>query len=224
MFSSFTLKIIAVICMLCDHFGDAIIKPFSFFNVIGRIAFPIFAFQITEGYIHTKDLKKYFKRLIIFAIISQIPFMLFLSTFTSPFTLNIFFTLLLGLLSIYIYNKIPNKFLSIVVGIIISIFAEIINVDYGAWGVIIIMIFYIFKDKKVIMSLLYILSCFIKYLPNLLKYNFHYIYLLLLFGTTFSIFFIIAYNGKQGKKIKYFLYIFYPLHMLILYFINVALL
>lgn len=94
MFSSFALKIIAVICMLCDHLGDAIIKPFSFFNVIGRIAFPIFAFQITEGYIHTKDLKKYFKRLIIFAILSQIPFMLFLSTFTSPFTLNIFFTLL----------------------------------------------------------------------------------------------------------------------------------
>lgn len=222
MFSSFALKIIAVICMICDHFGDAIIKPFSFFNVIGRIAFPIFAFQITEGYIHTKDLKKYFKRLIIFAIISQIPFMLFLSTFTSSFTLNIFFTLLLGLLSIYIYNKISNKFLAIVIGIIISIFAEIINVDYGAWGVIIIMIFYIFKDKKVIMSLLYILSCFIKYLPYLLKYNFHYIYLLLLFGTAFSIFFIIAYNGKQGKKIKYFLYIFYPLHMLILYFINVA--
>lgn len=222
MFSSFALKIIAVICMFCDHFGDAIIKPFSFFNVIGRIAFPIFAFQITEGYIHTKDLKKYFKRLIVFAIISQISFMLFLSTFTSPFTLNIFFTLLLGLLSIYIYNKIPNKFLAIVIGIIISIFAEIINVDYGAWGIIIIMIFYIFKDKKVIMSLLYILSCFIKYLPNLLKYNFHYIYLLLLFSTAFSIFFIIAYNGKQGKKIKYFLYIFYPLHMLILYFINVA--
>lgn len=224
MFSSFALKIIAVICMLCDHFGDAIIKPFSFFNVVGRIAFPIFAFQITEGYIHTKDLKKYFKRLIIFAILSQIPFMLFLSTFTSPFTLNIFFTLLLGLLSIYIYNKISNKFLAIVIGIIISILAEIINVDYGAWGIIIIMIFYIFKDKKIIMSLLYILSCFIKYLPYLLKYNFHYIYLLLLLGTAFSIFFIIAYNGKQGKKIKYFLYIFYPLHMLILYFINVALL
>ena len=117
MFSSFALKIIAIICMLCDHFGDSIIKSFSFLNVIGRIAFPIFAFQITEGYTHTKDLKKYFKRLIIFAIISQIPFMLFLSTFTSSYTLNIFFTLLLGLLSIYIYNKIPNKFLAIVIGI-----------------------------------------------------------------------------------------------------------
>lgn len=70
MFSSFTLKIIAIIFMLCDHFGDAILKPFSFFNVLGRIAFPIFAFQLTEGYIHTKNLKKYFKRLIIFAIIS----------------------------------------------------------------------------------------------------------------------------------------------------------
>lgn len=83
--------------------------------LFGRIAFPIFAFQITEGYMHTKDLKKYFKRLILFAIISQIPFMLFLSTFTSPFTLNIFFTLLFGLFAIYIYDKIPNKFLGLVI-------------------------------------------------------------------------------------------------------------
>ena len=222
MFSSFTLKIIAIIFMLCDHFGDAILKPFSFFNVLGRIAFPIFAFQLTEGYIHTKNLKKYFKRLIIFAIISQIPFMLFSSTFTSRFSLNIFFTLFIGLFAIYIYYKSHNKFLGILVTIFLCALAQLIKTDYGAWGVCIIMIFYIFKDKKIWMCLLYLLSCLLKYLPYLLAYNFHYIYMLLLLGTASSIFFIILYNGKQGKKVKYLLYAFYPLHMLALYFINVA--
>lgn len=222
MFSSFTLKIIAIIFMLCDHFGDAILKPFSFFNVLGRIAFPIFAFQLTEGYIHTKNLKKYFKRLIIFAIISQIPFMLFSSTFTSRFSLNIFFTLFIGLFAIYIYDKSHNKFLGILVTIFLCALAQLIKTDYGALGVCIIMIFYIFKDKKIWMCLLYLLSCLLKYLPYLLAYNFHYIYMLLLLGTASSIFFIILYNGKQGKKVKYLLYAFYPLHMLALYFINVA--
>ena len=222
MFSSFTLKIIAIIFMLCDHFGDAILKPFSFFNVLGRIAFPIFAFQLTEGYIHTKNLKKYFKRLIIFAIISQIPFMLFSSTFTSRFSLNIFFTLFIGLFAIYIYDKLHNKFLGILVTIFLCALAQLIKTDYGAWGVCIIMIFYIFKDNKIWMCLLYLLSCLLKYLPYLLAYNFHYIYMLLLLGTASSIFFIILYNGKQGKKVKYLLYAFYPLHMLALYFINVA--
>ena len=222
MFSSFTLKIIAIIFMLCDHFGDAILKPFSFFNVLGRIAFPIFAFQLTEGYIHTKNLKKYFKRLIIFAIISQIPFMLFSSTFTSRFSLNIFFTLFIGLFAIYIYDKSHNKFLGILVTIFLCALAQLIKTDYGAWGVCIIMIFYIFKDKKIWMCLLYLLSCLLKYLPSLLASNFHYIYMLLLLGTASSIFFIILYNGKQGKKVKYLLYAFYPLHMLALYFINVA--
>ena len=222
MFSSFTLKIIAIIFMLCDHFGDAILKPFSFFNVLGRIAFPIFAFQLTEGYIHTKNLKKYFKRLIIFAIISQIPFMLFSSTFTSRFSLNIFFTLFIGLFAIYIYDKSHNKFLGILVTLFLCALAQLIKTDYVAWGVCIIMIFYIFKDKKIWMCLLYLLSCLLKYLPYLLAYNFHYIYMLLLLGTASSIFFIILYNGKQGKKVKYLLYAFYPLHMLALYFINVA--
>ena len=70
--TSFVLKIIALITMFCDHFGDAFIGHTSALNVIGRIAFPIFAFQISEGYIHTKNIKKYIARLLIFAIISQI--------------------------------------------------------------------------------------------------------------------------------------------------------
>ena len=80
--SSFILKLIAMVTMFIDHLGDTCFKQVTAMNVIGRIAFPIFAFQISEGYIHTKNLTKYFLRLFLFAFISQIPFMLFLSLFS----------------------------------------------------------------------------------------------------------------------------------------------
>ena len=110
--SAFVLKIIAIISMTFDHMSYLIFGEFSFMNYIGRIAFPIFAYQITEGYIHTHNLKKYFFRLFIFALISQIPFMLFSSLLSDEISLNIFFTLLLGLGAITIYdalNKIERK-------------------------------------------------------------------------------------------------------------------
>ena len=104
--TSFCLKIIAIISMFCDHLGDAIFKGFSYFNYIGRIAFPIFAFQISEGYIHTKNLKKYLIRLMVFALISQIPYILFLSLYSRGVRLNVFFTLALGLIAICLHSYI----------------------------------------------------------------------------------------------------------------------
>ena len=72
--SAYVLKLIAIITMLFDHSGYLIYGHLSWMNFVGRIAFPIFAFQISEGCIHTHNLKKYFVRLIIFALISQIPY------------------------------------------------------------------------------------------------------------------------------------------------------
>ena len=73
--SAFVLKMIAMITMFIDHLGYVVHNgSISWFNYIGRFAFPIFAFQISEGYIHTKDLKKYFFRLFLLAIISEIPY------------------------------------------------------------------------------------------------------------------------------------------------------
>ena len=109
--TSFVLKIIAVICMLFDHVGDVLIVDFSYFNLIGRIAFPIFAYQSVQGYIHTKNLKEHLLKLFIFACISQLPFYLFLSTFSNKFYLNVLFTFLLGLITLFVYDKCKNKFL-----------------------------------------------------------------------------------------------------------------
>lgn len=131
--------------MFCDHAGYAFLGSFSFFNLIGRIAFPIFAFQIVQGYIHTSNFKKYALRLLIFACISQIPFMMFLSTFSNTFYLNIFFTLFLGIICLYGYDKIKNKYLGVLFTILICIVAHFIQVDYGAYGVAVIFLFYIFS-------------------------------------------------------------------------------
>ncbi len=231
--TSFALKIIAMITMLIDHSGDAYFKRTTAMNFIGRIAFPIFAFQITEGYTHTKNLKKYFLRLFIFALLSQIPFWLFESTFTSNFTLNIFFTLFFGLLAIFCYDKLVNsKFivvknekintiLKIIFGIlpaiIFGIIAELAKFDYGFFGIAIIFIFYIFRNKKLTMSIIFILACIIKYFIEYLKYGNIIFYSLITTFTISSIIFILLYNGKQGRKIKYFLYAFYPVHLLILF-------
>lgn len=218
--SSFVLKIIAIVTMFIDHIGYAIFGKFSFFNYIGRIAFPIFAFQISEGYIHTRNLKKYFLRLFIFALISQIPFMLFYKLISNTFELNIFFTLLLGLACIYIYDKSKYKFTSIILSIVIGIIAEFSHCDYGFYGVAIILLFYIFKNNISLASIAFILATTIKYLIIIFKYGLYDAYIYLLICTIIPIIFINLYNGKKGKDTKYLLYLFYPIHLLLIYGIS----
>ena len=213
--------------MICDHTSNVFIGSFSYLNLIGRIAFPIFAFQLVIGYNNTKDLKKYIIRLLIFACISQIPFMLFLSTYTDKFLLNIFFTFLLGILAIYSYDKFKNKKYGKLIGllpvILIVLIAYLIKVDYGAFGIILIFIFYFFKNNKPLMCISFYILCFIKYLIyTLIPPTFNFYFLITNLCTFLSVFLIILYNGKQGKKIKYFFYIFYPSHLIILYIIKMV--
>lgn len=219
--TSFVLKIIACITMLIDHSGYIIFGGFSWFNYIGRLAFPIFAFQISEGYIHTHDLKKYFLRMGIFAMLSQIPFTLFTSLISNQFSLNIFFTLLLGLLAILLYDKIKIKVIGLALVGAIAYLGELLHVDYGYWGVLVIFAFYLFKSSKVFTSIAYFLLVLLKYLPNLLSSNFDIRYICLFIGTFTAILPILLYQNKQGRKMKYFLYFFYPVHLLILYFIGI---
>lgn len=216
--SSFVLKIIAIITMFIDHLGYAIFGKFSYFNYIGRLSFPIFAFQISEGYIHTKNLKKYFLRLFLFALVSQIPFMLFHSIISSDFSLNIFFTLFLGLLSIYIYDECKYKFLGIIASVLLALIAQFSHCDYGAYGVAIILIFYIFKNNIITSSMFFIIATLIRYFLSCIKYGiFQKKYLYLFICTIIPCLFFAAYNGKKGKNTKYLLYLFYPIHLILIY-------
>lgn len=233
--TSFILKVIAMATMVIDHFGDAYFKQISLMNLIGRIAFPIFAFQISEGYLHTKNLKKYFLRLFLFALTSQIPFMLFYSIYTDGFTLNIFFTLFIGLLAILLYDKITHfsfafiknekmvtcfkYFLGFLGVFLLGVLTQICHFDYGFFGIAIIFLFYLFRENKLAMILSFILACVLKYGIPYLQSDFNLWYIGLTIFTILPIVFICLYNKKQGPKVKYLLYFFYPVHLLILYFL-----
>jgi len=224
--TSFVLKIIGLLTMLCDHAGDAFIGEFSFLNLIGRIAFPIFAFQVVQGYMYTSNVKKYMLRLFLFACISQIPFMLFLSIFSNSYYLNIFFTLLLGIIGLYGYDKIKNKYLSFCLAIFILIASHFIQVDYGSYGVAVIFLFYIFNtkfiNKKIFMCFTFVLITILKYLPNIINYpSIAITYILCILFTCISLVPICFYNGKQGPKIKYLFYAFYPIHLFILWLLTI---
>ena len=210
--------------MFCDHSGDAFIGHFSFLNLIGRIAFPIFAFQVVQGYIHTHNVKKYALRLFIFAFISQIPFMLFLSTFYDSYYLNIFFSLFLGVICLYGFDKIKNRYLGVLFAILICVVGHFIQVDYGVYGIAVIFLFYVFSkifaNQKLLMCFTFVLVTTIKYLPDILSYPIaSYVYISCIIFTCIALIPICIYNGKQGPKIKYLFYTFYPVHLLVLYFI-----
>ena len=215
--SSFKLKIIAVVTMFCDHFGLCLTGGVaSLWNYIGRLAFPIFAYQISEGYFYTSNLKKYFLKLFVFAIISQIPFNLFEYALGFNYHLNVLFTLLLGLMAITVFDKSPNKIVGFAGVAICIALGHFLNVDYGYWGVLLVFCFYLFKDNKIITTIIFGLLVLAKYFTNLIDSGFYYQYILLAISTFIAIIPILLYNKKQGYKTKYFLYIFYPVHLAIL--------
>ena len=197
--------------MFLDHY-HYIIGGSKILNVVGRIAFPIFAFTLSEGYVHTRSLKKYLFRLFIFAVSIQMPSILF----GYDYSMNIFFTLFLGLLSIYIFNlkKINIIFKIILIGFVL-LFSQKFKLDYGMYGILLIMNFNIFRDYKfkILMNFL-VLNVFNMIFPKVFD----------LVDTQFfsliSLVFIFMYNGKKGRSMKYFFYLFYPIHFFILEVIN----
>ncbi|RRD40274.1 conjugal transfer protein TraX [Leptotrichia sp. OH3620_COT-345] len=203
----FTLKIIGIITMFIDHWHFIIGGP-EILNIIGRTAFPIFAFSLNEGYIHTRNLKKYLFRLLIFGIVIQSPVIIF----KMPYSVNIFFTLFTGLLIIYLYHLEKVNILMKVV--IISFLCYItlkFEFDYGIYGILTIVIFHFFREDKIKLLLSFMLL-------NLINLKFPFIFELMKIQI-YSIFVLVPiclYNGKRGKNMKYFFYFFYPLHFLLL--------
>ena len=100
--TSFSLHIMAMVFMLCDHLWGTIVPGADWLTCIGRLTFPIFAFMIVEGYFHTKNLKKYVYRLLVFAILSEIPFNLAMgSRVIYPIHQNVLWTFLIGIALIH---------------------------------------------------------------------------------------------------------------------------
>ncbi len=224
--SGSALKLIAVLSMLIDHTAMALLKDsnillFSFLGHkfflydimrdIGRLAFPIFVFLLTEGFLHTKNRTKYGLNLFVFALISEIPWnLLHQGTVIGLGSMNVFFTLLFGYLGIWAmeyFKDRKDRMLFSLLGLLIL--SVIVDADYGCNGYGFILLLYVLRENKILQAV--IGSCFL---------NSRWI-------AGFSFIPINLYNGERGfikgKAAKYAFYAIYPVHMLILYWIKVSL-
>ena len=228
--TGFQLKLLAVILMILDHIGYFFPNTSTLWlRFIGRLSMPIFVFILVQGYIHTKDIKKYISRVFIFGlimffmniIISIIGMKLGSDTKLSPLLPNIFITMGLCLSTLYLSNKIKleinkaikNKciiyFLLLISNIIIGLFVEYSLIPLG-----LTLIFYVFRNDKGKM----IISCIIgSFILSALFSNWVQYFMV------FSIIPISFYNSKKGYTSlfwKYFFYMFYPIHIYLLYLLT----
>lgn len=238
------LKWIAVVTMLIDHIGacvltrvllfgglnqDAYAVCYDIYNLlrlIGRTAFPIFCFFLVEGFFKTRSRMKYALRLLVFALLSELPFDLAVRgvRFLKPSRFiyavwdmqNVMFTLLIGLLTIWAMEwirskiKVPDKRVGVAVSIACCALIGALGlclgwffkVDYGLWGVLTIIVIYAFNSNLVLKCLFGYCALFVTDAGCLLGF------LLLL-----------LYDGEKGKQNKYFFYAFYPIHLAMLFIV-----
>lgn len=246
--SGSTLKIVAVVCMLLDHTAAVVLGYILMYNgifyvgdvslqyireliqsdaigwvylayqvmrrITGRMAFPIYCFLLIEGFEKTGNRIKYAGRLLLFALISEIPFNLaFSREMFFPTYQNVFFTLFIGLLMIWAMEGIERRCGSLLpklagwalVFLAAAVISEKIYCDYGAHGVIAIALLYLFRQNRTEQ----IIAGCIAFLWEI--------------TAPLAFVFVALYNGKRGIKLKYFFYVFYPAHLLILYLLTLAL-
>lgn len=221
------LKLMAMAFMLCDHVWATIIHGNDWLTCVGRLAFPIFAFQIAEGYAHTRDPKAYRRRLFLWALISEIPFNMMVGGIIYPFHQNVLFTFWLSLIVIGRIDRARERG-----GVLGWLFAAgwllagyvlgfVTFVDYYGYGVFLTVMFHLFRKNKTAQFAMMALVNVV-WMKGL-------VYPVEIFGAVRNIpqqaFAMLAlipiwlYNGQQGpynKTIRRLCYAFYPAHILCL--------
>jgi len=231
--TSFSLHIIAMVCMLCDHLWGTIVPGNDWLTCIGRVSYPIFAFLLVEGYFHTKNLNKYAWRLLIFAIISEIPFNLAMgSRLIYPIHQNVLWSFLISLNLIrwnekakateVLWKQVLVACASVILAYVLGL---VTFVDFYHAGILMVLVFYFFRGRNwwnyalQFLGLWYINMEILggyEYVVDVFGHTFH------LVRQGFALFALIPiwlYRGKQGfhsKGFQYACYWFYPVHLLIL--------
>ena len=231
--TSFSLHLMAMLFMLCDHLWGTIVPGNDWLTCIGRLCFPIYAFLLVEGYFHTSNLTKYVKRLLLFAVLSEIPFNLAMaSSVVYPFHQNVLWSFLIALGLIHCNEKVKASgklWIRIAVGMFTILAGYLLGlitmVDYYHAGILMVLTFYFFHHRN-----------WWAYVGQILCLGYINLevlgglgYEVVLFGETifltrqglalFALIPIWLYKGKQGYHStwwKYFCYAFYPVHLLIL--------
>lgn len=227
------LHIIAMTLMLMDHLWATLLPAREWLTCAGRVAFPIFAFMAVEGYFHTRSFKKYILRMLLFAVLSEIPFdLMYGGTWFYPVHQNVLWTFLLGLLGVWLMEQVRKKgktwmYLLVCVLVVPAglVLGTLCMVDYYGVGVLTVFVFYFLYGRK--------WWCFLGQLAALYWLNVELLgglmYPVQLFGMEFelcqqglallALIPIWLYRGRQGyhsKPFQYLCYAFYPVHMLLL--------
>lgn len=210
------LKWIAIISMITDHLAVMITEhiPMQVYYVmrgVGRLAFPIFCFLLVEGFINTKSFGKYFIRVVVFAVLSQIPYnILRYGNIIGGGYFNILFTFSVTLVVLYILarckmNRIKGFLVAFITIVASMTVTYLLNFEYSYKCILLAVLFYYTGRNISYQAVKNVGAVAILYL------NCGMVDL----AAPLSLFFINAYNGEKGKFPKWFGYVFYPLHLLL---------
>ena len=229
-FNAFTLKLIAIIGMTLNHasitFSDNIsqITKIALFP-LGGTTFPIMAFLLVEGYRYTSNFKLYAQRLLLFAILAQGPYM-WAMRFRS---LNVMFTLLLGLVTLYLYDNMEKRKLFWLAFVGLALITSIM--DWGVIGILIILLYHVIQVKwkrfviPILLPVVFVIGelCVYAIVPSISLDDKIHRFTFGVIGCGLTIPLLMKYNEQRGRTLKYLFYFFYPVHLLILALIRGAL-
>lgn len=240
-FSTDMLKLVAMITMFIDHIGAGILEYLIWssdlsldvkstlldidqvLRLIGRISFPIFCYLLVQGFLHTRNRLKYAGNLLLFALLSEFPFDFMLSSQLDFSSLNVLFTLLIGLLTLWGIEKAKsNIFLIMLITAAGMTLAALLSTDYSWTGILLIVSLYLFKENSLLqcsISLALFFAASVVRNIGLYESIVQAIFSQFLSKYTLVLSFWIIYrcNGKRYiKRGKYFFYLFYPVHLLLL--------
>ena len=202
------LKVIAMLSMLIDHiayyYGCDNPYLYELMRTVGRIAFPTFAFLLAEGFVHTRNRQQYLISLFAFALLSEIPWMLL----NHDGSHNVIFTLLAGILGLHVIENSKSHWVTAICITLIGLATILADTDYSWRGFGLVLIFYMFRGRPELQTLFGI--------PLMYEYG--------IMGVLVAFSVIWLYNGErgfiQGKAWKYAFYAFYPVHLMMIYFLR----
>ena len=194
--------------MTIDHiayyYGVSNPYVYELMRTVGRIAFPTFAFLLAEGYVYTRNRQRYMLSLFTFAILSEIPWLLL----NHDNSHNVLFTLLAGVIGMYIIDTSRNKWVTLPSLVLIGCTALMAETDYSLNGFVLTLLFFMFRGRPDLQMLFG--------LPLMYEYGF--------MGILMAFAVIFLYNGERGfihgKAAKYAFYAFYPAHLILIYLIR----
>lgn len=219
--SSNQLKILALIAMTCDHVGKQLLPQYEILPIIGRLAFPIFAYMIAEGCRYTRNRKKYFLTMFALAFVCQVVYFVAMGSLYQCVLVT--FTLAIGLIYAVDYamkqgtvkgwSLAGMAFLGAY--FICKVLPDILmhtdfEIDYGIWGVLLSVFVYLANNKTQKIALA---TATLILLSFSMGGNQWY--------CLFTIPLLSLYNGKRGQaNLKNLFYIYYPAHLVGIYLID----